>query len=291
MAANVPSPSSAGGLTTRRLAHSTATLPMRWACPALHPRWPWKAEGVEVNGRGLLIANEALWRSRNPGLGRDALQRAMLQLPGIRKVIWLPHGLAHDSLHRATITGRHVGWGTGGHTDEFVRFADARTVLLAWPDPLEVRKDPVARMNLQYMQANYTILAASTDTGGEPLRVFKVPLPRTVQRPVTLSASADIAFSEQWTAQSFPAHERRREGQTLLQVATTSYLNHIVANGLVLLPDYLPHGTPPARQLQVRDIYARAFPGRDIRFLDAIGLNWVGGGLHCASLSEPAAVP
>jgi len=244
--------------------------------------------GIEVNGRGLLIANEALWHARNPELGREALQRAMLRLPGIRKVLWLPYGLAHDPLHRATITGNHVGWGTGGHTDEFVRFADARTVLLAWPDPAELRTDPVARLNLKRMQANYAVLAASSTVEGERLRVVRVPLPRTVQRTVTLSAGADTAYSEQWTAQSFPARERRREGQKVQQVATTSYLNHVVANGLVLLPDYLPHGTPPQRQAQVRDIYQAAFPGREIRFLDAISLNWVGGGLHCATLSEPA---
>jgi agmatine deiminase len=244
--------------------------------------------GIEVNGRGLLIANEALWHARNPELGREALQRAMLRLPGIRKVLWLPYGLAHDPLHRATITGNHVGWGTGGHTDEFVRFADARTVLLAWPDPAELRTDPVARLNLKRMQANYAVLAASSTVEGERLRVVRVPLPRTVQRTVTLSAGADTAYSEQWTAQSFPARERRREGQKVQQVATTSYLNHVVANGLVLLPDYLPHGTPPQRQEQVRDIYQAAFPGREIRFLDAISLNWVGGGLHCATLSEPA---
>lgn len=244
--------------------------------------------GIEVNGRGLLIANEALWRSRNPGWSRAALQRALLQLPGIRKLIWLPGGLAHDPLHRGTITGSHVGWGTGGHTDEFVRFADARTVLLAWPDPQELRTDPVARRNLQAMQANHAILSASTDAQGRPLRVVRVPLPRTVERPVQLIADADPAHSAQWSAQYFPATERRRIGQTLRQVATTSYLNHVLANGLVLLPDYLPYGTPPQRQEAVRALYAAAFPGREIRFLDAMALNWVGGGWHCASLSEPA---
>ena len=244
--------------------------------------------GVEVNGRGLLIANEAVWRSRNPGLGRDALQARLLRLPGIRKVIWLPSGLAHDPLHRGTIVGDYVGWGTGGHTDEFVRFADPHTVLLAWPDPQDVRTDPVARVNLRRMQANYAALSGATDVQGKPLRVLKVPLPRTVQRSVTLSADADTAYSEQWTAQTFPPRERRREGQQVRQVAITSYLNHVVANGVVLLPDYLPHGTPPERQEQVRDTYRAAFPGRKIRFLDAITLNWVGGGLHCATLTEPA---
>ncbi len=243
--------------------------------------------GVEVNGQGLLIANTELWRGRNLGMGRSAIEREMLRLPGIRKVIWLARGLAHDTLHRATITGPYVGWGTGGHTDEFVRFADARTVLLAWVDEAEAASHPVARINQQRMQANYDILAASSDADGRPLQVIKVPLPRPIERKIVLSADADTSYSDQWSAATFPAREGRRQGDTVIQVATSSYLNHVLANDLVLLPDYVAHGTPPARQQQVRRSYEQAFPGRKVQFIDAINANWVGGGAHCATLSEP----
>lgn len=245
--------------------------------------------GVEVNGQGLLIANVDLWNSRNKGMGPAEMEREMLRLPGVRKVIWLPAGLAHDTLHRGTITGAYVGWGTGGHTDEFVRFADARTVLLAWVDEREAATHPVARINLKRMQANFEILSASTDARGRPLRVLKVPLPRMVERAVVLSTDANTDYSEQWSAAQFPAREGRREGDTVIQVATCSYLNHVLANDLVLLPDYVAHGTPPERQQQVHDIYAAAFAGRKLQFIDAINANWVGGGAHCATLTEPAA--
>jgi agmatine deiminase len=243
--------------------------------------------GVEVNGQGLLIANEALWLSRHPGRNRAWIEQALRRLPGIRKVIWLPQGLAQDPLHRATIVGRHVAWGTGGHTDEFVRFADARTVLLAWPDAGEVARHPVSRLNQQRMQRNFEILSAATDVQGRPLRVLKMPLPRIIERRVFLSAAADTAFSREWTAASFPRHERRRNGDWVMQVASASYLNFVVANGVVLLPDYLPHGTPRAVQQRVQAVAEQAFPGRVVRWVDAVGANWVGGGAHCASLSEP----
>lgn len=266
--------------------------------------------GVESNGAGLLIANEALWRERNPhrrgsggagvldaapGAGRaagaaaalrDGIERELLRLPGVRKVLWLPAGLAQDPLHRATIVGNHVAWGTGGHTDEFVRFADARTVLLAWPD--ERLSHPVTRLNAQRMRRNFEILSRASGADGEPLQVLKVPLPYVVERRVFLSAAADTALSQEWSAELFPAHERRREGDAVMQVASTSYLNFVVANGVVLLPDYVPHGTPRALQQRVVRVFEKAFPGRRIRFVDAIGLNWVGGGPHCATLSEPA---
>ena len=243
--------------------------------------------GVECNGRGLLIANEALWLSRNPGLDRAAIEAELLRLPGLRKVLWVPEGLAQDPLHRSTIVGHHVSWGTGGHTDEFVRFADARTVLLAWPEDSEAAVHPVARLNRQRMQRCFDVLSAATDADGQPLRVLKVPLPKVIERRVFLSAAADVAWSKEWTADFFPPSEKRRQGDPVLQVASSSYLNFVVANGVVVLPDYRPHGTPKVWQDRVVRIFETAFPGRQLRFVDALGANWVGGGAHCATLSEP----
>jgi hypothetical protein len=104
----------------------------------------------------------------------------------IRKVIWLPQGLAEDPLLRGTIVGNYVGWGTGGHTDEFVRFADARTVLLAWPEEAEAATHPVARLNRQRMQRNADILSSATDAQGRRCRLLKVPMPKIIERRVFL---------------------------------------------------------------------------------------------------------
>lgn len=252
-------------------------------------RSPLVAEGggIESNGQGLMIANEALVRQRHPDADFAELQRLMLQLPGVRKVIWLPAGLAQDPPLRATIVGQHVAWGTGGHTDEFVRFADARTVLLAWPEDDEAARHPVARLNRVRMQRNFEILSRATDAEGRPLRVLKLPLPRIVERRVFLSAASDPGWSQQWSAAWFPAREGRREGDPVMQVAITSTLNFVVANSLVLVPGYLEHGTPRALHERMLRVLEQAFPGRTIRFFDAIGANWVGGGPHCATLNEP----
>ncbi|MFO1327412.1 MAG: agmatine deiminase family protein [Rubrivivax sp.] len=246
--------------------------------------------GVEVNGQGLLIANQELWLGRNPTLDRAAIERELLRLPGVRRVIWLPQGLAHDPLHRATITGRHVAWGTGGHTDQFVRFADERTVLLAWPEPDQAARHPVARLNLQRMRRNAEVLAAATDLRGRRLRVLRVPLPHVVERPVELNPEADTRLARGWTPESFAARERRRAGDTLLHVASTSWLNFVVANDVLVLPDYQAHGSPPALQARAERVLAQAFPGRQLRTVDAMGANWVGGGAHCATLGEPRSV-
>jgi agmatine deiminase len=188
--------------------------------------------GIEVNGQGLLIANEALTRQRNPGRSRVELEQALLLLPGIKQVLWLPEGLAEDPHERATITGPYVAWGTGGHIDQFVRFADPQTVLLAWPDDADAATHPVARLNRLRMQKNLEILAQASGPDGAPLRVLKVPMPRIVERRVFLSAAADTAWSHQWTAASFMPAERRRQGDAVMQVASASYMNYVVANGV-----------------------------------------------------------
>lgn len=243
--------------------------------------------GVEVNGQGLLIANAALWRQRNPGLTQADMEREMLRLPGIQKVLWLPEGLAEDVHLRGTITGNHVAWGTGGHTDEFVRFVDPTTLLLAWPEDADVANHPVARLTRARMQTNFNLLSRATAVDGQPLRVIKLPMPRPIERRVFLSAGAETALSREWTADFFPPAEGRRQGQPVQQVATASYLNFVLANGALVLPDYLPHGTPKALQERVRRIFEQVLPGRQISFVDAITAHWVGGGLHCATLTQP----
>jgi agmatine deiminase len=237
----------------------------------------------EVNGRGVVIANEELHRTRNPGLSRAEVERELRRLPGIRKVIWLTAGLAEDVHLRGTIAGPYVAWGAGGHTDQFVRFADERTVLLAWPD----EDHPVARLSRHRMRRNLAVLSTATDADGRRLRVVKVPMPRIVQRRVMVSAAPDNGASEHWSLDHFAPHESRRVGDALWQVATASYLNFVVANGAVVLPDFVPHGTPPALQARVKRLFERVFPGRRVSFVNAITAHWVGGGPHCATLNQP----
>lgn len=243
--------------------------------------------GIEFNGQGLALVSQSYLLQRNPGHSRDDLERELLRLPSLRKIIWLAEGLAEDPLLRATVVGDYVAWGTGGHSDEFVRFADPRTVLLAWPDDADAASHPVSRLSRQRMQRNFDILSRAGDADGRPLRVIKLPTPRPIERRVYLSAAAQTTWSQEWTADFFPAAERRWQGQRVTQVACASYLNFVVANGVVVVPDYLPHGTPKAVQDRVKATFEQVFPDRQLVWLDVLGYNWVGGGAHCATLNEP----
>ena len=112
-------------------------------------------------------------------------------------------------------------------------------------------------------------------------------MPRSVERRIFLSAAAAERFSADWTADFFPPANCRREGQAVIQVASSSYLNFVVANGVVVVPGYEAHGTPRAPEQRLRGLMQQAFPGRQIVFVDALGANWVSGGPHCATLNEP----
>jgi agmatine deiminase len=245
--------------------------------------------GIETNGRGVLIVNSPLWASRNPELSRGELQRLLLALPGVRKLIWLTGGLAEDVHLRGTITGDYVAWGAGGHTDQFVRFVDERTVLLAWPDDALAAVHPVARLTRERMARNFALLRAAGDARGRHLRVLKVPMPNPIAREVVLHEGADTAWPHEWTADDFPARDRRRQGQVVTQLATATYLNFVLANDALVLPEYTAHGTPPAVQDRVHRLFESVLPGRRVCFVDPITANWVGGGLHCATVNEPAA--
>jgi len=164
-------------------------------------------------------------------------------------------------------------------------------VLLGWPDDADAAAHPVARLYRQRMQRNFEILSRSTDADGAPLRVLKPPRPRIFERRVVLSAAADPGWSQEWTANFFPTHELRCEGDPAVQVASASHLNFVVANGVVVLPGFVQHGTARALQDRVPRIPEGACAGRRIVFVDALGAHWVGGGPRCATLNEPLPRP
>jgi agmatine deiminase len=242
---------------------------------------------LEVNGKGLLILCEAVVFQRNPGLTKDFLEEEFKRLMGVQKIIWMKRGLADDPHIIRPITGRYIGVGTGGHTDEFVRFVNDSTVLLAWVEEEEAVRHPVSKMNAERMRENRAILEKATTVDGRPLRIILFPLPDPIEKNVRVVSmqknEMDDNILEAWLSSS----SGFRNGDPVIRVAAASYLNYFVTNGLVLLPSYTAHGSSAAKEEKVRQIMAAAFPGRRLAFIDVIGLNYEGGGIHCITQQEP----
>jgi agmatine deiminase len=73
-------------------------------------------------------------------------------------------------------------------------------------------------------------------------------------------------------------------------VFTTSYLNFLVTNGIVLIPKYWkPERSEmiKIKDKKAKEILQQAFPHRKIIQIDAEPLNHGGGGIHCITQQQP----
>ena len=119
--------------------------------------------GLEVDGAGTAIITEScvLNANRNPGLSKQACEAELMQLLGLRKIIWLP-GIAGQDI-------------TDGHTDFYARFA-APGVVVAGLD-----EDP-ASYDHAVTQRHLEILRQATDARGQRLRVEVLKAPQNIRK-------------------------------------------------------------------------------------------------------------
>lgn len=206
---------------------------------------------IESNGLGTLMVPEAVAFKRNPGMSKRRIAKEYQRALGVKKIIWLQKGLAEDDRI------------TSGHINEFARFADPNTILLARVLPEERYINRYSQESYRRMEENYRILKNSSDQDGKPFRIIRIPM------PPTLYQEADITG----------------------ELPVRSYLNYAATNGVVLMQNYWKPGRPPRLKVvedQVRGIFRRVFPGRAIIGIDAENVNRWGGGIHCITQHMPA---
>ncbi len=247
---------------------------------------------IEVNGKGTLILCEATVLQRNIGRSREEIEKEFKRVLGISKIIWLKKGLAEDLLTKGArfITGKYFSaWGTGGHTDEFVRFANPNTILLAWVNEKEKNANPINKMNYDRMNKNLKILQNSTDQDGKPFKIIKVPLPDLITKKVIVTKSLNDADDPFFavTPDLFKMSAAPHVGDTIIRVSASSYLNYLVTNGLVILPTYIKAGSSKEKEKTVKNIFSKQFPNRKLVFIDVMPQNWDAGGIHCSTQQQP----
>ncbi|MDX2284931.1 MAG: agmatine deiminase family protein [Bacteroidia bacterium] len=246
---------------------------------------------IEVNGKGTLIVCESAVRHRNPHLTNAYIESEFKRVLGVSKVIWLKQGLAEDpNGFFRRITGNYVGGGVQ-HSDEFVRFSNANTILLAWVDESEKDLNPINSMNYKILQEAYQILKEATDQDGKPFEIVKVPLPDLITKKIVATADYASAAPYDIPVSGFYTSEAPAVGDTLYRVPASSYLNYLVTNGLVLVSSYTAAGSSQEKEDRVRKIFEAQFPGRKIVFINAMPQNWNGGGIHCSTQQQPSSNP
>ncbi|MGG7101368.1 agmatine deiminase family protein [Rhodococcus sp. 24CO] len=192
--------------------------------------------GIAVDGLGTVLVTETvqLDPGRNPDLTKADVEAELARTIGAKHVIWLPRGLTRDQ----------ETYGTRGHVDIVAAISSPGVVLV------HDQRNP---MHPDYAVSK-TIIALferSTDVGGRPWKVIRVPAPEILRD--------DEGFVDY------------------------SYINHLVVNRGVIACSF----DDPA-DAEAVEILAAAYPGRTVVTVDARPLFERGGGIHCITQHQPA---
>ena len=256
--------------------------------PTVSSQMTLEGGAIESNGKGTIIIAESVVFQRNPNMTKAQAEAELKRVLNAKKIIWVPRGVGND-VHSVTgcpfvINGENVYTTitTNGHTDEFVRFVDDHTLLLA-EVPAAEATDTIARYSRNALLAIETILKNATDQDGKPFTIIRMPETGTILKEVQagdgtfdfLSTMADLNLNPT---------------QPIKVVLASSYLNYIISNGVILMPKYAGNTGVPnlqAKDNQAKQILQAAFPNRQIVQIEVNNINIGGGGMHCISQQVP----
>lgn len=205
---------------------------------------------IHVDGEGTLITTEEclLNANRNPDLTKAEMENVLRDTLGVETIIWLPRGCHQDE--------------TDGHVDNLCCFVAPGEVALSWCDDPDDPQHLISREAL-------TVLEASVDAQGRPLKVHRLP------QPGPLYIAEDEANGIDRLRHSHP----RRPGDRM----AGSYVNFYIGNEVVVMPLL-----DPARDDEARGIVAGLFPSRQVVGVPAREILLGGGNIHCITQQQPS---
>ncbi|MGN1024694.1 MAG: agmatine deiminase [Lachnospiraceae bacterium] len=200
-----------------------------------------------TDGAGTVLTTSMCLLSpgRNPSMTREEIEKTLLSYLGARKLVWLPMGIDPQE--------------TDGHVDDVACFTAPGEAACIWTENPE---DPC----FAAARSAYETLCASTDATGRPLTVHRICCPR---EPVRIGN-----FSYVTNAHAVP----RRPGD----LCPASYLNFLVVNGAVLVPQF----GDPNDSRALAEIQA-LFPDRQAVGVASREILYGGGNLHCITQQQP----
>ncbi len=256
----------------------------RMGIPTIKSKIAIEGGALETNGKGTLIQVEAVTLGRNPHLSKEEIEDEYARCCGISKVIWLPRGVADDPLNRSHIVDNIFGVGTGGHTDEFVRFANDSTILLSWIDEEERAKNPINEMNYEILTEHYRILSEAVDAKGKKFNIVKIPHPDPYH--YSLVVEDDWYQDDWWREQS--EQTGLQTGDFVFWSYSCSYLNHLTTNSILLIPEYRDGLKRKNKKDSIaKSIFKSLYPDRKVVGINPLVFNGGGGGMHCRFQTQP----
>lgn len=259
----------------------------------------------EFNGNGVLMTTLTTEvDSRNPKWTKEEVEAEFKKLFNLEKVIWLPCGSWEDEyyfsgVYDVTPEGENVYRciTANGHIDEVCRFVAENEVVLAEISDEEAEVSMAARIQKGRIQQMYDVLKNETDAQGRPIVIHRIPTPA----PVYFTAKAGDCIRWFWDMNK---EIELPDSMTLLDgtpfpygntkmIASMSYCNYLVVNGLVLAQKFWREGL--SLEVKERDEKAKQalqdiYPNHKIVTIDTYALNILGGGIHCMTKNVPLAV-
>jgi agmatine deiminase len=204
---------------------------------------------IHVDGEGTVLTTEEclLNRNRNPGLGREEIERTLCEYLGAEKVIWLGRGVSEDE--------------TDGHVDNLACFAAPGVVVLTYADD---ESDPQHAISADALAR----LRVARDARGRELEVVLLPSPG----PLFIEPEEAVGV------ESVPGTLPRRAGDRM----AASYANFYIATTRVILPLL-----DERHDERAAEILAARFPEREVVGVPAREILLGGGNIHCITQQVP----
>ncbi len=232
----------------------------------------------QTNGKGTMLLVESVEMDRNKSMTKTQIENEYKRVLGVTKIIWLKKGPKEEEWGK--LENGKYGIGTGGHIDEFCRFADPTTVLLAEVSEKDTAGNEISKESFSRMEENFKILKQSTDQNGRPFNIIRLPAGPLMTKKVSYKnlSEAEQSWFNDVTTDSVEFY------------LATGYMNFIIANKVIVTTKFWKAGMPDEfkeRDEQAKQTLETAFPGRKIVQIDCMPLHHDGGGLHCHSRNQP----
>jgi len=136
------------------------------------------AEGGALDvSTSVILAYKQTALQRNPGMSLKKVEAEYLRVYGKDHVVWLSRSPLGDLVTDRPKIENYVGWGANGHIDEYARFVNDTTIVVAQIDPSERDNNPLTRADADILAENLSELRAAVNVDGRPFRIVTLPVP------------------------------------------------------------------------------------------------------------------
>ena len=203
---------------------------------------------IHVDGEGTLLTTKMCLLSpgRNPDMTQEEIEAQLKEYLNLEKIVWLTDGIDPAE--------------TDGHIDDVACFIRPGEVACIWTEDKENPFYEVA-------QQSYRELCEATDAKGRKLKVHKLCL---TKKPCLLHGADTI--------ESIEGTLPREDGE----VAIASYMNFLIVNGGIILPQYGDENDA----LAIEQVQAM-FPDRKVVGVRTEEVAFGGGNIHCITQQQP----